>query len=200
MGINGSESLAWIISGKTRWLAVLTGCFTAVAASVSITWLLAFVPILLILGAIGQPRFPRSGAALISKCFVPEFMSGSHHCRTAHSKHQDVANPSRFRHCGSNLTLCCVVLACHLLRRSADNRLPEIDAPPGWYAIAWLLGRWFCGSDCLRSIHRTEMPAVRSGRRNKDDIAAPATKSYFQRIQPARSRRRSRPRPAAATS
>lgn len=65
MGINGSESLAWIVSDKTRWLAVLTGCFTAVAASVSITWLMAFVPILLILGAIAQPRFPRSGVALM---------------------------------------------------------------------------------------------------------------------------------------
>jgi hypothetical protein len=83
----------------------------------------------------------------VCKCFVPEFMGGSHHCRTAHSERQDVAYPSRFRHCGSNLTLCCVVLACHLLRRSPDNRLLEIDAPPGWYAIAWLLGRWFCGSD-----------------------------------------------------
>jgi len=61
LGINGSESLAWIVSGETRWLAVLTGFFTAVAASVSI----------------------------------------------------------------------CVVLACHWLRRSAGNRLLEIDVPPG---------------------------------------------------------------------
>jgi hypothetical protein len=66
--IKGSESPAGVVSNKTRWLAVLTGCFTAVAASVSITWVMAFVPLLLIMGAIAQRRFPCSGVALMLVC------------------------------------------------------------------------------------------------------------------------------------
>jgi hypothetical protein len=65
LGIDASESRTWIVSGKTRWLAILTRVFTAVAAAVSVTRLVAFVPILLILGAIAQRRFPRTGFALM---------------------------------------------------------------------------------------------------------------------------------------
>ncbi len=62
MGIKESESPTGIIAGKTRWLAIATGCFTAVTGSVSITWLIAIIPILLI----AQPRFPRVGLGLMS--------------------------------------------------------------------------------------------------------------------------------------
>jgi len=66
LGIKESESPTGIIAGKTRWLAIATGCFTAVTGSVSVTWLIAIIPILLILGAIAQPRFPRVGLGLMS--------------------------------------------------------------------------------------------------------------------------------------
>ena len=65
VGINEPKGRTWIVARKTRWLAIVTGCFTAVAASVSITLFLAIVPILLILGAIAQPRFPRAGFVLM---------------------------------------------------------------------------------------------------------------------------------------
>jgi len=66
LGSNESENRTWILSAKTRWLAILAGCFTAVTASVSISWLLAFWPIILIVGVIAQRRFPRSSLALMS--------------------------------------------------------------------------------------------------------------------------------------
>ncbi len=66
MGINESESRTWVLSAKTRWLAILAGCFTAATASVSISLLLAFWPIILIVGAIAQRCFPRSSLALMS--------------------------------------------------------------------------------------------------------------------------------------
>ncbi len=65
MGINESESRTWIVSRRTRWLAIATGCITAVAGSVSLTVLIAIVPILLILGAVVQPRYPRSGLGMM---------------------------------------------------------------------------------------------------------------------------------------
>jgi hypothetical protein len=54
-----------MVARKTRWLAIATGCFAAVAASVSISWPLAIVPVLLILGASSQSRFPRAGLVLM---------------------------------------------------------------------------------------------------------------------------------------
>lgn len=65
MEINEPKSRTWIVARKTRWLAIATGCFTAVTGSVSITVLMAIVPVLLILGAIAQPRFPRAGLGLM---------------------------------------------------------------------------------------------------------------------------------------
>ena len=65
MEINATKSRTWIIARKTRWLAIVTGCFTAAAASLSITILLAAVPILLILGAVVQPRYPRAGLGMM---------------------------------------------------------------------------------------------------------------------------------------
>lgn len=65
MEINATKSRTWIIARKTRWLAIATGCFTAAAASLSITFLLAAVPILLILSAVVQPRYPRAGLGMM---------------------------------------------------------------------------------------------------------------------------------------
>ena len=56
---------AGIIGGRTRWLAVATGLFTGVAGSFGLGLGFATVPIFLIVGAIMQPRFPRSGRGLI---------------------------------------------------------------------------------------------------------------------------------------
>lgn len=53
------------LSGKTRWLAIATGCFTAVAGSLGFTWGFAIVPGFLIVGAILQPRLPRTGRILM---------------------------------------------------------------------------------------------------------------------------------------
>ena len=66
MGTNESETRTGILADKTRWLAIVTGCFTAVTGCVSITWLITIIPILLILGAIAQPRFPRAALGLMS--------------------------------------------------------------------------------------------------------------------------------------
>jgi hypothetical protein len=55
-----------IVSNKTRWLAVCTGGFTALAGGLSFTWGFAIVPCILIVGAIVQPRFPRAGRVLMS--------------------------------------------------------------------------------------------------------------------------------------
>jgi hypothetical protein len=67
MGISGAEQQgSLVVSGKMRWLAVCTGCFTAVAGSLGYTWGFAIVPGILIVGAIVQPRFPRAGRVLIS--------------------------------------------------------------------------------------------------------------------------------------
>jgi type IV secretory pathway TrbD component len=60
LGTNESETRTGIVADKTRWLAIVTGCITAVTGFVGITWLITIIPILLILGAIAQPRFPRA--------------------------------------------------------------------------------------------------------------------------------------------
>jgi hypothetical protein len=65
MEINETKNRTWIIARKTRWLAIATGSFTAAAACLSITFLLAVVPTLLILGAIVQPRYPRTGLGMM---------------------------------------------------------------------------------------------------------------------------------------
>jgi hypothetical protein len=66
VGISGSEyRMNVIVSSKTRWLAVATGCFTAVAGSLGFTWGFAIVPGILIVGAIVQPLFPRAGRVLM---------------------------------------------------------------------------------------------------------------------------------------
>ena len=67
MGISRAEHRrnAVVVSGKIRWLAVLTGGFTAVAGSLGFTWGSAIVPAILIVGAIVQPRFPRAGRLLM---------------------------------------------------------------------------------------------------------------------------------------
>ena len=53
-----------IVSSKTRWLAVATGCLAAVVGSLGFTWGFAIVPGFLIVGAIVQPRLPRTGRVL----------------------------------------------------------------------------------------------------------------------------------------
>jgi len=54
-----------IILDRTRWLAVATGLFTGVAGSFGLGLGFATVPIFLIVGAIIQPRFPRTGRGLV---------------------------------------------------------------------------------------------------------------------------------------
>jgi hypothetical protein len=54
-----------IVSSKARWLAVATGCFTAIAGSLGFTWGFAIVPSFLIVGAVVQPRLPRTGRVLM---------------------------------------------------------------------------------------------------------------------------------------
>lgn len=53
-----------IISDRTRWFAVITGFVAAVAGAFA-GGLFLVMPIPLILGAVIQPRLPRSGRALI---------------------------------------------------------------------------------------------------------------------------------------
>lgn len=66
MPINDSErSTDVILSSKTRWLAVATGCFVAVVGSLRLGLGFVSVPSFLIAGAIMQPRFPRAGRVLI---------------------------------------------------------------------------------------------------------------------------------------
>lgn len=66
LGINESEYRTnMIVSGKIRWLAVVTGCFTAVAGSFGFGLYFSIVPTFLIVGAIAQPRSPRSGRWLM---------------------------------------------------------------------------------------------------------------------------------------
>jgi hypothetical protein len=54
-----------IVSNKVRWLAIAAGCFTAVAGSLGLTLGFVIVPIILIVGAIVQPRFTRAGRVLM---------------------------------------------------------------------------------------------------------------------------------------
>jgi len=54
-----------IVSREVRWLAIATGCFTAVAGSLGFGWLFPITPSFLIAGAILQPRFPRVGRGLM---------------------------------------------------------------------------------------------------------------------------------------
>jgi hypothetical protein len=53
-----------IISDRTRWFAVITGFVAAVAGAFA-GGLFLLMPIPLILGAVIQPRLPRSGRTLI---------------------------------------------------------------------------------------------------------------------------------------
>jgi hypothetical protein len=53
------------VSSKVRWFAVATGCCTAIAGSFALGLGFASVPIFLIVGAIVQPRFPRTGRGLM---------------------------------------------------------------------------------------------------------------------------------------
>jgi hypothetical protein len=71
-----------IVSGKTRWLAVVTGCLTSVAGlALGLGIGFVFPAGILIIGAIVQPRFHRlgrglvcAGALLLSACvFDVEF-------------------------------------------------------------------------------------------------------------------------------
>ena len=52
-----------ILSRKTRWLAALTGCVSGVAL-LSFSWL-CVLGIILIIGAVLQPRVPRAGRWLL---------------------------------------------------------------------------------------------------------------------------------------
>ena len=55
-----------IVSSKTRWLAIVTGCFTSVAGVLlGLGWGLAFYAGILLAGAVMQPKFPRLGRGLI---------------------------------------------------------------------------------------------------------------------------------------
>jgi hypothetical protein len=54
-----------IVTSRTRWLAVAIGFFTGVAGSFGLGLGFASVPIFLIVGAIIQPRFPRTGRGLM---------------------------------------------------------------------------------------------------------------------------------------
>jgi len=54
-----------VVSSKVRWFAVATGCLTAIAGSFALGLGFASVPIFLIVGAILQPRFPRTGRGLM---------------------------------------------------------------------------------------------------------------------------------------
>jgi hypothetical protein len=53
-----------IVSDRIRWLAIVTGLFTAVAGTFA-GGLFFLMPIPLIIGAVVQPRFPRAGRGLI---------------------------------------------------------------------------------------------------------------------------------------
>jgi hypothetical protein len=53
-----------VVAIRTRWLAVVTGCFTAVAGTF-VGGLFFLIPSFLILGAVVQPRSPRSGRWLM---------------------------------------------------------------------------------------------------------------------------------------
>jgi hypothetical protein len=57
--------LRGIVSSKVRWFAVATGCFTAIAGAFALGLGFTVVPIFLIVGALLQPRFPRTGRGLM---------------------------------------------------------------------------------------------------------------------------------------
>ena len=50
-----------LVTARTRWLAILAGCVAGITGSLSVSLFFPIVPSLLILGAIAQPRFHRSG-------------------------------------------------------------------------------------------------------------------------------------------
>jgi len=55
-----------IVSTKTRWLSVITGCLTSVAgAALGLAFGFALPASILIIGAIMQPKFRRAGRGLI---------------------------------------------------------------------------------------------------------------------------------------
>jgi hypothetical protein len=55
-----------IVSGKTRWLIIVTGCLTSVAGvALGLALGLAFPAGILIIGAIVQPKFHRAGRGLL---------------------------------------------------------------------------------------------------------------------------------------
>ena len=59
--MQGAFRSVGLIAGRTRWLAILTGCVAAITGAVSVSLFFPIVPSLLIFGAIAQPRFHRSG-------------------------------------------------------------------------------------------------------------------------------------------
>jgi len=62
----GKSTNKVIVSTKTRWLSILTGCLTSVAGiSVGLSLGFAFPASILIIGAATQPKFRRAGRGLI---------------------------------------------------------------------------------------------------------------------------------------
>jgi len=54
-----------IVSSKARWFAVGAGVLIAIAGSAGLGMLFAIYPLILIVGVVLQPRFPRAGRGLM---------------------------------------------------------------------------------------------------------------------------------------
>jgi hypothetical protein len=55
-----------VIPNRTRWLVIGAGCFYGLVGFLHYGWLFVFVPIILILGAVVQPRFNHLGRWLLA--------------------------------------------------------------------------------------------------------------------------------------
>jgi hypothetical protein len=56
---------AGMVSSRVRWFAVGIGLLIAIAGSAGLGLLFAIYPLILIVGALLQPRFPRAGRGLM---------------------------------------------------------------------------------------------------------------------------------------
>jgi hypothetical protein len=54
------------IPSRMRWLAIAAGCVFGIVSFLHYGWFFLFIPSVLILGAVIQPRFPRLGSVLLA--------------------------------------------------------------------------------------------------------------------------------------